>query len=463
MGTNMKKPSFLKLFLILWVYIPLLCAEINSTFIEKNSTFVFIPDAAVKHSRLSLSGGRNTDDGKYGCFGGNSPIHNLIVQVMDGKEKEKLKQSDTDGLNQEEENDTEKLRDDSDSDSDTSSPVSDFDQEPFPDIGEISLENVDDILQQIETMLIALPEGEEAVLISDLDDTLIPSYCLNKSKQERLIGKFTAFVERMRQQKKFRLIIVTLKGWAHKKGYFQERNLAEPDYLISGCYEGGPVVVRAGYSDTFLSEVMPATFCHDRIHLQERGFSLVDHNDSRFKMNNNVDQIKELLESQALRDNIPIISVKAAYNFTYLFTVNTNLFDPTDAVNLHKISDLVFNTFGVLARFDKTDMPDQFFLSFPKNKGAFVSRFSSAMKLEGAHILVSGDSDPDLSMMTSHEGSLDYQVTESVLVGGPEGLDEEIVKSRNIRRSKSKYIAGIIEGLYRMLKKLKPSGGVSET
>ena len=470
----MKNTYLLKLPLVLLVYTPLSSAEMNRIFYEANTTFyvrnntlIFNPGILSKRVPLSVNGGGGDgggdagDDGSGG-FRGSLPFHYTIVQAMNGKEKEKPIHNEADNSSLENQPNKHIEEGAAKSEPDAVNSGTGFEPPFRPNDNYNSLEDVEDLLQQIETMMMSLPEGEEVVMISDLDDTLITSNAASIPEQDEIKVKFACFFERMRLLNKIRLVVVTLNRSASNKDFFHLNNLPEPDYLISGCFAGGPVVVRAAYSHTFLSEVMPGYPCCKKIKLQDKGFHLGGVKYGRiFKMYDAL-FLEELFRHQ---DIFPFTSMALVDGFEsvddpraewkYAIVVD-KLFDVTDETNIKEINSFLFNMFGALARFYPIDTLGQFGISFPNNKAAFINRFARAMKLEGTHILVTGDDHPDLSMMTLDEEPLEYQITESVVVNNADDSMKEEAERRSIYIAKRKYLPGVLEGLHRMLKKLMP-------
>ena len=128
--------------------------------------------------------------------------------------------------------------------------------------------NLEKQLQEFESLLAQLDKEMasllgEVVLLTDLDDTLLPANREKRELTKQLRELFAAFVYKWRDRGKLRLVVVTGAIIGHGEWqYFADHQLPEPDFLVSlgsGVRAWNAAVnVMARPGTEFYNDFMPA-------------------------------------------------------------------------------------------------------------------------------------------------------------------------------------------------------------
>ena len=306
-------------------------------------------------------------------------------------------------------------------------------------------------LAEIDVLMMQL-QGE-VVLVTDMDDTILPS---NHSDQRGARSLFKSFVEKWRARGKLRLIIVTragvrLRHWSQAP--FSE--LPVPDYLIAGGNDYDSLNIQSRDGVSFAREIMPASGDESSVEVREDGVTIASYGQYVAERMNSLEQ---LLREQSL----PVLSVgqpstsgesrrSVEFESTYDLSINTGL-----------IREAVFRIFGVLGEVAISPDSHEIQISMPFYKGSFLARLAAAMSLTGANVIAAGDSIDDQSMLAPRnlEG---YSVATAVVVGNAEPNIRGILGGRdNIIISEYPCLLGVAEGFLQGLKRLV-SGQIGTT
>ncbi len=319
----------------------------------------------------------------------------------------------------------------------------------------LGAEGFQSILAQVEALMESLPDGDEVILIADLDDTLLPVLSGIAGHQEGQRRQFTDFVNKWRAKGKLRFIVVTQNGIAVEAGYFESHQLPEPDYLLSGTHPARPLIVHAAFDDAFLNTVMPYQPRSDQLICEAMTFRTTGNYYFEFLGESMPNYLARMLNLQQIPVTLVNLSPSIGEEIFFNVTVDDS-FDINNEANFEMFQEALFNAFGCLATAVSQE-GNRMYVSFPLNKGALIRRLAKAMKLKGRHIVVLGDSNYDFSMMTSNDSWPEYSVTIGVVVANASEDDKKAAQKQNgIVIARRPFIAGVVEGLFRLLKKILP-------
>ena len=294
-------------------------------------------------------------------------------------------------------------------------------QQPLQGGGlESSLAEFESLLAQLDQLMEQFTG--EVVLLTDLDDTLLPQDREECRRQKQLRVQFTAFVEKWRKEKKLKVIVVTraqllAKNWGH----FASFQLPEPDVLISqGFGLLAPLHVQARQGVVLRYELAPEQPLIDGIFRSPDGFTI--RNYSHFIISSQGDLSSLFSELGYLIEDAQYQEVKGRYaGFVIRFSPELDL---SSAEVQSRIRRRVFDIYGIMAEAIFAPVNQVVYLRLPFRKVGLVNRLAGALSLPGATVIAAGDTIDDFSMLLPDE-YMDYQVHTAIIVdNGSQNLKE---------------------------------------
>lgn len=316
---------------------------------------------------------------------------------------------------------------------------------------EQQLQEFDSLLAELEKEMAQLVG--EVVLLTDLDETLLPTRHHIRELTKRFRQRFAVFVDKWRQRGKLRLIVVTGAIIGHDEWhYFADNQLPEPDYLVSigsgfRAFQS-PVNVMARPGTRFYGALMPgfSLFPGD-LFIRPDGFRFERYLSCTAGLEN------QLVYLFAIQD----VAITDVHNPEpgpiYAFTV-----DPQMNLNQEKTRELLrqvaFNLFGALAEVRFNPDKHQVTLSLPLTKREWVSRLARVMGVSGSTIIAAGDNEIDQDLLVPGKGS-DFSVDTAIVVGNASRhFKKKMMGSPGVEISTFSCIVGVAQGFLRGLRKI---------
>ncbi|WP_062264505.1 HAD hydrolase family protein [Endozoicomonas arenosclerae] len=313
-------------------------------------------------------------------------------------------------------------------------------------------------LKEFESLLAQLDKEManligEVVLLSDLDETLLPANPVKRELTKRLREMFAAFVNKWRDQGKLRLVVVTGAIIGHDEWrYFADHQLPEPDYLISlgsGARAWNAAVnVMARPGTGFHSALMPAaSLLPDNLHIRADGFHFDRYVGYTAGLTS---QLARLFAAQFVSiTNVQNTEPGPIFNLTVGADMDLNNKETRDFLR-----QAAFNLFGAIAKIRFNPEKHEMILSLPMTKGEWVSRLARALGLKGATIMAAGDSEIDKDMLTPRPGS-HFSVHTAIVVGNAgRGFKAQMRGSPGVVMSTFSCILGVAQGFLSGLRQI---------
>ena len=290
-------------------------------------------------------------------------------------------------------------------------------------------------------------------LITDLDDTLLPSNKALRQRQAKLREAFRHFVEKWRGLGKLRLIIVTrariLRAqWSH----FASNDLPDPDFLISyDIFWGAPLSVLARPGVHFASDLLPEYCLSSGAQHIAEGILINNYHSFLFP--------ERYMLGQWLRNaDLPVIAVEHSVTASGGLGLVLRFIPGTDHQRQdtqRKLQHQLWNIYGVFAEIE-TISGDQAVVRFPTSKGAFLRVLARALSLSEATIIAAGDRTDDLDMIAPSEHQ-SYSVHTGIAVANARQDLLAAVRakpSEHLYISTKGYLLGVLQGMLKSLQQL---------